>query len=64
MPLKSSQRFQELSDDGSLVINKRPRVRSRLATGRSKLHFEDRLKSDPVSAVEVPVDVVDGTRDE
>lgn len=45
-----SHRQQELDGD----IQSRPRTRSRLVTGTSRLHFDDRIASDPVSGEEDP----------
>ena len=48
---RSSKRYQELETG----VNPRPRNRSRLATGRSRLHTADAIPSDPVHEEEDPL---------
>ncbi len=51
-PNRSSARSQALSQG----VNPRPRVRGRMATGRSRLHYIKSTPSDPVRAPETPTD--------
>jgi hypothetical protein len=53
---KSSQRFEELTNK----LNPRPRVKSRLATGRTRLHDEEKkIPSDPMHDPEKPEQITD-----
>jgi len=47
-----SQRFEEIENDGD--ARERPRRRSGIATGRSRLHFQTRIESEPGSRPEDP----------
>jgi len=54
--MRSPIRFEELTAG----LNPRPRVRSRIGTGRARIHTLDSIPSDQVHEEENPLELQDG----